>query len=70
MRAALVINVDPFTVTTNPIRSARYYSNFKNGRFSRLIQPRLSPTWIVPTRNPEALRQAIEAFPAYRGSAA
>jgi len=25
MRAALVIDVDPFTATTNPIRSARYY---------------------------------------------
>ena len=69
MPAALVIDVDPFTVTTTPIRPARYYSNFKDGRFSRLIQPRLSPTWIVPTRNPEALSKAIEAFPAYRGSA-
>ena len=69
MRAALVIDVDPFTVSTTPIRPARYYSNFKDGRFSRLIQPRLSPTWIVPTRNPEALSKAIEAFPAYRGSA-
>jgi hypothetical protein len=70
MCAALVIDVDPFTVTTSPIRPARYYSNFKYGRFSRLIQPRLSPTWIVPTRNPEALSKAMEAFPVYRGSVA
>jgi hypothetical protein len=70
MRAALVIDVDPLAVSTTPIRPARYYSNFKDGRFSRLIQQRLSPTWIVPTRNPEALSKAIEAFPAYRGSAA
>jgi hypothetical protein len=61
MRAALVIEVDPFSATTPSIRPARFYSNFMDGRFSRLIQPRLSPTWIVPTRNPEALSNALEA---------
>jgi hypothetical protein len=59
MRAALVIEVDPFAVTASTIRPARYYSNFKDGRFSRRIQPRLSPTWIVPTRHPDALRQVL-----------
>ena len=37
--------------------------NGQDGRFSRLVQPRLSPTWIVPTRHPEALRKALETMP-------
>jgi hypothetical protein len=67
MRAALIIEVDPFSVTTTPIRPARFFSNFKDGRFSRLIQPELSPAWVVPTRRPEALSQALSAIPAGRG---
>jgi hypothetical protein len=63
MRAALVLDVDPLAVTTTRIRPARFYSNFKDGRFSRLIHPELSPTWVVPTRHPEALGQALKAFP-------
>jgi hypothetical protein len=63
MRAALVIEVDPFSATTPQIRPARFYSNFMDGRFSHLIQPRPSPTWIVPTRHPEALSKALGAFP-------
>ena len=47
--------------------SARYYNNFKNGYFSRLIPPRLSPTWVVPTRHPEALSQALQAVPGHQG---
>ena len=70
MRAALVIDVDPFGVTSSAIRPARYYSNFKNGQFSRRIQPQLSPTWVVPTRHPEALNKALHVSSAYRGSAA
>jgi hypothetical protein len=68
MRAALVIDVDPFAVTAAEIRPARYYSNFKDGRFSRLIHPQLSPTWVVPTRHPEALSAALRALPGDRGS--
>jgi hypothetical protein len=67
MRAALVIDVDPLAVTAPQIRPARYYSNFKSGYFSRLIQPRLSPTWVVPTRHPEALSQALRAAPGQHG---
>jgi hypothetical protein len=59
MRAALVIEVDPFAVTVSEVRPARYYSNFKDGYFSHLIQPQLSSTWIVPTRHPEALGAAL-----------
>ena len=60
MRAALVIEVDPFAVTVSEVRPARYYSNFKDGYFSHLIQPELSSTWIVPTRHPEALDAALQ----------
>lgn len=61
MRAALVIDVDMAAVTGPRIRPARYYNNFKNGYFSRLVQPQLSPTWVAPTRRPEALSRALQA---------
>lgn len=61
MRAALVIEVNPFKVTVSEIRPARYFSNFKDGRFSYLIRPQLSPTWIVPTRHPQELRAVLQA---------
>ena len=60
MRAALVVEVNPFEVTASEIRPARYFSNFKDGRFSHLIRPQLSPTWIVPTRHPETLSAALQ----------
>jgi hypothetical protein len=60
MRAALVVDVDSFTVTASQIRPARYYSNFKDGYFSHVIHPQLSPTWVVPTRHPEALGAALQ----------
>lgn len=63
MRAALVVEVDLFDVTASPIRPARYFSNFKDGHFSHLVQPRLSPTWVVPTRHPEMLTAALQAVP-------
>jgi hypothetical protein len=63
MRAALVIDVDPFTVTASRIRPARYYSNFKDGYFSHVIHPQLSSTWVVPTRHPDALSAALQRVP-------
>ncbi len=59
MRAALVIDVDPAAATGTPVRPARFYDNYLHGYFSRLTEPRLSPVWVVPTRRPEALRQAL-----------
>ncbi len=70
MRAALVIEVNPFAVTASQIRPARFYSNFKDGSFSHLIHPQPSPTWIVPTRHPDALRAALQAVPGIRDSVA
>jgi hypothetical protein len=61
MRAALVIDVNPFAVSASEIRPARFFTNFKDGHFSHLVHPRLSPTWVVPTRHPEALSAALRA---------
>ena len=62
MRAALVIDVHPAEVTATRIRPARLYSNGLDGHFSCLVEPRLSPTWVVPTRHPEALGAALRAI--------
>jgi hypothetical protein len=67
MRAALVVDIDTLAVTVPQIRPARYYNNFKNGYFSRLIPPRLSPVWVVPTRHPEALSRALQAISGHQG---
>jgi hypothetical protein len=45
------------------IRPARFYDNYLHGYFSRLTEPRLSPVWVVPTRHPDALRQALKGDP-------
>ena len=63
MRAALVIEVNPFAVMASEIRPARFYTNFKDGDFSHLVQPQLSPTWVVPTRHPEILSGALQTVP-------
>lgn len=60
MRAALVIEVNPFAVTASEVRPARFFTNFKDGHFSHLVHPQLSPTWIVPTRHPEMLSAALQ----------
>jgi hypothetical protein len=67
MRAALVIDVDPLAVTVPQVRPARFYTNFTDGQFSHLIRPRLSATWVVPARRPEALSRALQAVPGRQG---
>jgi hypothetical protein len=66
MHAALVIEVNPFAVTASEIRPARFFTNFKDGHFSHLVQPQLSPTWVVPTRYPEELRAVLQLIPGDR----
>jgi hypothetical protein len=66
MRAALVIKVNPFAVTASEISPARFYTNFKDGQFSHLVRPQLSPTWIVPTRHSAALAAALQTVPGGR----
>ena len=68
MRAALIIEVNPSAVTAAEIRPARFYTNYKDGQFSHLVQPRLSPTWVVPTRHPGALSTALQNLQDDRGS--
>jgi len=34
---------------------------------TRLIQPRLSSTWVVPTRHAEVLSRALQAVPGHQG---
>ncbi len=67
MRAALVIDIDPLAVTVPRVRPARFYTNFTDGQYSHLVRPRLSPTWVVPTRHPEALSRALQAVPGHQG---
>jgi hypothetical protein len=68
MRAALVIQVNPSLVTASTLRPARFYSNFKDGHFSHLVRPQMSPGWVVPTRHPEKLRAVLRALPGDRVS--
>jgi hypothetical protein len=63
MRAALVIEVNPLKVTASEIRPARFYTNYKDGHFSHLVQPQLSPTWVVPTRHPAILSAVLRPVP-------
>jgi hypothetical protein len=63
MRAALVIDVDPSAVTASAIKPARFYTNYKDGQLSHRVEPQLSPTWVVPTRHPEALNAALQTAP-------
>jgi hypothetical protein len=59
MRAALVVDVDLGVITAPDARPSRMFSNGMNGYFSRLIEPELSPVWVVPTRHPDAVRRAL-----------
>ena len=59
MTAALVIEIGGGT-TYPDVRNAKFYDNFaRRGYFSRWLHPKLSPTWVVPTRHPEALAAAL-----------
>jgi hypothetical protein len=60
MCAALVVEVNPFAVSASKVRPARFYTNFKDGHFSHLVQPQPSPTWVVPTRRPEGLGVVLQ----------
>ena len=63
MRAALVADIYPSGVDGTSVRPGRVYTNFKDGRFSHVVQPRMSDTWIVPTRTPEAFSEALANLP-------
>lgn len=64
MRAALVIDLDFGMAENSQIRPARYFGNGIGRSVSRLVRPEMSTTWIVPTRRPNDLGQALEAMSA------
>ena len=59
MSAALVIDLDLGMAATSQVRPARYFGNGLGGSLSRLVQPELSTTWIVPTHHPGDLSRAL-----------
>jgi hypothetical protein len=60
MRAALVAEIYPSGVTGTQVRPGKAYGTGNQAYFSRQIPPRMSDTWIVPTRRPEALQDALK----------
>jgi hypothetical protein len=62
MRAALVVDVFPPHVSGTTVRPSRIFTNFSDGRLSRKIPPRMSPTWVIPTRQPQALGEALKPY--------
>jgi hypothetical protein len=57
IKAALIITHNAIDATSDP---AEFRANW--GRYANM-EPVQSPTWLVPTRNPEALRAALEQAP-------
>lgn len=57
MKAALVITHNAIDATSDPAEFRPSWGQYVN------LQPVKSPTWMVPTRNPEALRAALQQIP-------
>jgi hypothetical protein len=62
MRAALVAEIDPSQVTGTNVLAGIGYEGYKRGRRDRRVPPRMSSVWIVPTRHPQALEEALKQF--------
>ena len=66
MRAALVIEIGAGT-TYPQLRNAKFYNDLPRRRgFSLWLHPKLSATWVVPTRHPEPLAAALARWQAAR----
>jgi hypothetical protein len=66
MRAALIIEVDIYQadslgITVPATRAASFFPNEIGRPFRTRLEPEPSPVWVVPTRKPQQLRQAIGA---------
>lgn len=57
MKAALVITHNAIDATSDPADFRPSWGQYVD------LRPVKSPTWMVPTRNPEALRAALEQIP-------
>jgi hypothetical protein len=65
MRAALVVDLYPSGVTGTTVRPARVYKPLTMLGIpftTRRIAPRTWDTWIVPTRHPQALEEALKQY--------
>jgi hypothetical protein len=65
-RSVLVIDVDlaqaeAFGIQTPTTRTTLFFPNTPGRPAVTKLQPEPSPTWVVPTRHPEALRQSLQA---------
>jgi hypothetical protein len=62
MRAALVAEIAPSQVTGSSVLPGTGYEGYKRGRRDRQVPPRMSAIWIVPTRHPQALEEALKRY--------
>jgi hypothetical protein len=59
MRAALLIEINPFQATIPATRSASFFPNALGRPFRVKLHGQEGVTWLVPTRHPERLRQVV-----------
>jgi hypothetical protein len=59
MRAALLVDVDPTQARFPSARAAVFFPNRLGRPVATRLVPQESPTWVVPTRQPDRLRAAI-----------
>jgi hypothetical protein len=64
MRAALVVELDGGWARFPATGPARFFPNQPGRPFRTFLTPEESLTWIVPTRRPDRLREAVDAWAA------
>jgi hypothetical protein len=64
MRAALLIEVDPEQASVPETRAASFFPNTIGRPFRTRLEPQVASVWVVPTRHPDRLRQAISQLTA------
>jgi hypothetical protein len=62
MRAALVVELDAGWARFPSTRRASFFPNAIGRPFRTFLTPEESLTWIVPTRHPERLREAVTSW--------
>ena len=60
MKAALVIDVGYAGVAGPELRSTLFFANWiRTPKFAERLRATPSPVWVVPTRNPDVLRDFL-----------
>jgi hypothetical protein len=59
MRSALLIEINPFQATVPETRPASFFPNALGRPFRTKLPGQHGATWLVPTRHPERLREAV-----------